>query len=109
MNWWRRRTLHLPLYCDDSVSIEETVIDESKAKHEEVISSFNTCITWAEKNRAEFNTLHTLRLMREQAVEAKQVKCQPATILDIFNQIICLYTHICCTYICYMFYNPFSY
>ncbi|KAK9693962.1 hypothetical protein QE152_g33839 [Popillia japonica] len=34
----------LPLHSNDSVSIDERVIDESNVKHEEAISSFNNCI-----------------------------------------------------------------
>ncbi|KAK9720477.1 hypothetical protein QE152_g22082 [Popillia japonica] len=54
----------LPLHSDDSVSSDKSVIDEPRVKHEETISSFNTCIKWAEENGAELGTLHTLRLLR---------------------------------------------
>ncbi|KAK9687199.1 hypothetical protein QE152_g36625 [Popillia japonica] len=39
----------LPLHSNDSVSNDETVIDNPKVKHEEAISSFKTCTKWAAK------------------------------------------------------------
>jgi len=74
----------LPLHSDDSVSDEEIVMNNPKVKHEEAISSFNTCIRWAEENGAELATLSTLRMMRERAIEAKQLKSRQAKITDFF-------------------------
>ncbi|GJQ69153.1 hypothetical protein Trydic_g6309 [Trypoxylus dichotomus] len=40
----------LPLHSDDSVSNNETGINEPKVKHEEAINSFNTCQVELGKN-----------------------------------------------------------
>ncbi|GJQ83969.1 hypothetical protein Trydic_g8705 [Trypoxylus dichotomus] len=61
------------------------VIDEPRVKHEEAISSINTCIKWAEENGAELGTVVTLRLMQERTMEAKQLKCRQAKITDFLN------------------------
>ncbi|GJQ84680.1 hypothetical protein Trydic_g12702 [Trypoxylus dichotomus] len=62
-------------FYDDSFSNDETVINVPKVKHEDAISSFSTCIKSTEETGAGLGTVHTLKLMRERTMEAKQLKC----------------------------------